>query len=165
MTPTANKPDLRRIGERAFTEVLDTLWSLPATVRASADNSPDSVAPDELSSLVHLTGQRLSGSVRLRLPPAFVADAVRRLTGLEGDVGITDELRQDAVGEFANLVAGRVASQLAAVGYPCQLGTPLVARNASLRADNQNGGVRGRSDLICAGHCLSLEFQFCYTDP
>ena len=40
MTPASNKPDLRRIGESAFTEVLGTLLSLPATVRESADRQP-----------------------------------------------------------------------------------------------------------------------------
>ncbi len=164
MTLTATKPDLRRIGERAFAEVLDTFWSLPATVRSSADNPPVSVAPDELSSLVQLTGQRLSGSVLLRLPPAFVADAVRRLTGLEGDVGVTNELQDDAAGELANLVAGRVASQLAAAGYPCKLGTPLVSRGSRLTTKDQNDVAHGCIELVCAGHCLALEIQCCYTD-
>jgi hypothetical protein len=58
MTSASNKPDLRRIGESAFTEVLDTLLSVPATVRESADDRP--AAPDEISSSVLLTSQRLS---------------------------------------------------------------------------------------------------------
>ena len=165
MTPAPHQPDLRRIGASAFTEVLDTLLSLSATVQESADDRPGSAALDEISSSVLLTGQRLSGSVHLRLPQAFVAYAVRRLTGLDVDAGNANELQDDAAGELANMVAGRVASQLAADGYLCKLGTPSVSRNSCLATKNQNGVAHGRTELICEGHWLSLEIQCCYTDP
>jgi len=163
MTP--NKPDLHSIGESAFTEVLGTLLSLSATVRESADDRPVSAASDEISSSVRLIGQRLSGSVHLRLPQAFVSYAVRRLTGLANGAENTNELQDDAAGELANMVAGRVASQLAADGYPCQLGTPSVSRSERLATKNQTEVAHGRADLICEGNWLSLEIQCRYTDP
>ena len=163
MIPASTKPDLRRIGESAFTEVLGNLLSLSTTVRESANDSPVSAAPDEICSSVLLTGQRLSGSVHLRLPQAFVANAVRRLAGLEGDVGNANGLQDDAAGELANMVAGRVASQLAADGYPCTLGTPSVSRSARLPIETQPGADHGRIELICDGHCLSLELHCRYT--
>ena len=163
MTPAAHKPDLRRIGESAFTEVLGTLLSLPATVRESATDRPVSDAPDQITSKVLLAGQRFSGSVLLQLPRAFVAHAVRLLTGLDG--AARDAVQDDAAGELANLVAGRVASQLAADGYPCKLGTPSISRGARLTAESRNGVALGRTDLICDGHWLSLEIQCCYAPP
>lgn len=163
MIPISKNPDLRRIGESAFTEVLDTLLSLPATIRDSASDRP--AAPDEISSSVLLTGERLSGSVHLRLPQAFVAHAVRRLAGLDDGAENTRELQDDAAGEIANMVAGRVAARLAAASYPCKLHTPAVSRGARLATKNQNGLVQGRTDLICEGHWLSLEIQCCYADP
>ena len=63
------------------------------------------------------------------------------------------------------LVAGRVASQLAADGYSCKLGTPSVSRDAHIATQNQNGVAHERTDLICEGHRLSLEIQCCYADP
>jgi CheY-specific phosphatase CheX len=165
MTSVSNKLDLSSLGESAFIEVLGTLLSLSATVQESADDRPVFAASDDFSSSVLLTGQRLSGSVHLRLPQAFVVYAVRRLTGLDLDAGNAHELQEDAAGELANMVAGRVASQLAADGYPCKLGTPSVSHNARLAAKNQNGVVHGRTDLICEGHWLSLEIQCCYADP
>jgi CheY-specific phosphatase CheX len=163
MTSASNKSDLRRIGESAFTEVLDTLLSLPATVRESADDRP--VAPDEIDSSVLLAGERLSGSVRLRLPQAFVAYAVRRLAGLEDDAENTVELQHDAAGELANMVAGRVAAKLAVNGYPCKLHTPSVSSAARLTTKKQAGVAYGVTDLICEGHWLSLEIECCYRDP
>ena len=163
MTPAAQKPDLRRIGESAFTEVLGTLLSLPATVRESAKDRPVSDGPDQITSKVLLTGQRFSGSVHLQLPPAFVAHAVYLRTGLDG--AARDAVQDDAAGELANMVAGRVASQLAADGYPCKLGTPSISRGARLNAESRNGVALGRTDLICDGHWLSLEIQCCYAPP
>jgi CheY-specific phosphatase CheX len=165
MTPAAQKPDLRRIGESAFIEVLGTLLSLPAVVRESATDRPVSDPPDQITSKVLLTGQRFSGSVHLQLPRAFVARAVRLLTGVDGDAGNADGLLDDAAGELANMVAGRVASQLAADGYSCKLGTSSVSRGARLTIDSRSGVVHGRTDLICDGHWLSLEIQCCSAPP
>ena len=159
MTSASNKPDLRRIGETAFTEVLGILLSLKATVQESADDSPLSDAPDPITSSVTLTCQRLSGSVHVQLPRAFVAHAVRLLTGLDGSAGNAHALQDDAAGELANMVAGRVAAQLATDGYPCKLGTPSVSRTARLPTEIQAGLHHGRTDLICEGHSLSLELH------
>ena len=165
MTPASNKPDLRRIGESAITEVLGTLLSLPTTIREREAGHPVSAAPGEVNSSILLTGERLSGSVHLRLPQAFVAYAVRRLGGLDDEAENTKELQDDAAGELANMVAGRVASQLAADGYPCKLGTPSVSCSARSATKNQDVVAHGRTDLICEGHWLSLEIQCCYADP
>jgi CheY-specific phosphatase CheX len=162
MTPASTRPDLRRIGESAFTEVLSVVLSLPATVRNSARHSPLSVVPDQITSTVHLAGQRLSGSVQVQLPQAFVAHAVHLLTGLDGAAGDTNAVQDDAAGELANMVAGRVAARLAADGYPCTLGTPSVSRRPRSPIEIQPGADHGRTVLICEGHCLSLELQCRY---
>lgn len=163
MTPAPDKPDLRRIGESAFTEVLSTLLSLPSTIQESASDRP--TAPDEFISSVLVTGERLSGNVQVRVPQTFVVDAVRRLLGVDSDAGNAGELQSDAVGELANMVAGRVASQLAEKGYPCKLGTPSVSRGSRLTTHDQSDVTHERTELICAGHWLALEIQCCYTDP
>jgi CheY-specific phosphatase CheX len=162
MTSPAHKPDLRQIGASAFTEVLDTLLSLPATFQESA-NDPAAVL-EEISSSVSLAGERLSGRVHLRLPQAFVAYAVKRLAGLEEETENSVALQNDATGELANMVAGRVASQLAAHGYPCQLHPPSVSRGTSSAPKSQPGVACVRTDLTCAGHGLSLEIQCRYAD-
>jgi CheY-specific phosphatase CheX len=165
MTPAANRPDLHRIGESAFAEVLGNLLSLPATVRNPAGPSPLSAASDQITSTVHLAGQRLSGSVHVQLPLSFVAHAVHRLTGLDGATPDANAVLDDTAGELANMVAGRVAARLAADGYPCTLGIPSVSRSARLPLGTQPGTDLGRADLICAGHWLSLEVQCRYTVP
>jgi CheY-specific phosphatase CheX len=162
MTPPSNKLDLRRIGESAFTEVLSTLLSLEATVREPADDSLVSNNPDQIYGNVLLTGPRLSGTVQVQLPRAFVAHAVHLMTGLDGAAGEIDSLQDDAAGELANMVAGSVAVRLAADGYPCMLGTPSVSRGVPSSLELQPGSDQGRAELICEGHCLSLEVRCRY---
>jgi len=162
MTPVTHRPDLHRIGESAFVEVLDTLLSLPATVRDPTGLSPVSDALDQITGTVHLAGQRLSGSVHVQLPLSFVARAVQFLTGLDGTSKDAKAVLDDTAGELANMVAGRVAARLAADGYPCSLGIPSVSRGARLPSETQRGMDHGRADLICEGHVLSLAVQCRY---
>jgi CheY-specific phosphatase CheX len=162
MTHAPRQPDLARIGELAFTEVLNTFLSLPATPRHFSARTPVA-APDQLAAIIPLAGKALSGIVRVLLPLPFVAQAVKQVTGLDG--AEQEAIHEDAAGEIANMVAGRVAAQLAAGGYPCTLGTPSVSRNPSLPADIQPGVGHGRIDLLCSGHWLSLEIHCRYTAP
>jgi CheY-specific phosphatase CheX len=196
MTSAVNKPDLRRIGESAFTEVAAVCLSLPVTVRGApsqdlaggpdpvrssgfsrlvggepaeagtpSGQAPQAGAGDQLVSRVALAGSRLAGSVQIQLPEAFIARAVRRLTGLEGAAPAGAAVLADAAGELANMVAGRVTAQLAAHGYPCTLGTPAVSRNADWPPALEPGAEHGRVEVWCDGHALSLQVQCRYAVP
>jgi hypothetical protein len=158
MIHASQKPDLATIGERAFTEVLAVLLSLPAPARTQR---PVVDAAGLFTAMIPLSGPRLSGTVRVLLPPPFVAWAVKHLTGLNGAEG--EALHEDTAGEIANMIAGRVAAQLAAAGYPCALDTPSVARSADLPTEIQPGVSLGRTDLLCDEHCLALEIHCRYT--
>jgi len=160
MSHASLKPDLSRIGERALTEVLSTLLKLPASPQPFAAQQLQSQAPDQLAATVLLSGNGLSGSVHVQLPPAFVARAVKHLTGLDGPE--QEAMLEDTAGEIANMVAGRVAANLAAQGYPCGLSTPSVFRVATAPVETRPGINQGRSDLVCDGHRLSVEIQCCH---
>jgi CheY-specific phosphatase CheX len=146
-------------------EVLGVCLPLPTTLRNSSSHGTLSDAPDQITSTVLFAGQRLTGSVHLHLPLAFVAQAVRRLTGLDGAGRDADVVLNDAAGELANMVAGRVAAQLAADGYPCKLGTPSVFRSAGWPAKKEPGMDHKRIEVFCDGHSLSLEVQCRYANP
>jgi CheY-specific phosphatase CheX len=165
MTPVSHRPDLQRIGEKAFTEVLDVLLSLPATLQISPSHSPLSDTPDPITSTVQLAGQRLSGSIHIQLPRAFVRRAVQLLTGLQGVAPDHNAVLDDTAGELANMVAGRVAAQLTVAGYPCTMDTPSVSRGAGSPIETRPGVDYGRTDLWCDGYRLSLEVQCRYAVP
>ncbi len=161
MIDALHKPDLARIGERALTEVLAVFLSLPAVPRTISAQARIPDASNQLAAMVSLSGDGLSATVRILLPIAFVAQAVKRLTGLEGPEG--EAILEDTAGEIANMVAGRVAAQLAAEGYRSTLGTPSVSRSASLPVEARHGTHHGRTDLVCNGHHLSVEIHCRYT--
>jgi CheY-specific phosphatase CheX len=165
MTQATHRPDLRRLGETAFTEVLDVLLSRPAIPRSPASQSPLSSAPDHINSRILLAGPQLSASVHVHLPQAFVAQAVQRLTGLDGSTQHVNALLDDTAGEIANLVAGRVAAQLTAHGYLCTLSTPTVSRGAKGPVETELGMDYERIDLCCDGYGLSLELHCRYSVP
>ncbi len=165
MTSLPHRPDLRRIGESAFTEVLETLLRLSPKVGNPATRIAHSDTRDQISSSVLLTGPGLSGSVRVQLPRSFVAQAAHVLTGIEGAAAQANGLVDDTAGELTNMVAGRIAMRLAEDGYACSLGTPSVSRNAQLPIENETAIERGRTDLICEGHWLAVEIQCRYTAP
>ena len=162
MTRDSGTPELRRNGQSALAEVLRNLLSLPAT---PCDPTSEDVPPDPITSRVLLTGPELSGTVILRLPRAFVLLAVRRLTGLDGAAAEANGLLDDTAGELANMVAGRVAAQLASHGHRCTLSTPSVSRSAALPIEILPGADRGCADLLCDGHRLSLVVQCRYGVP
>lgn len=157
MTLSADRPDLRRIGESSVKAVLETLFSRPAIRPASANHRPLPCASDPINSSVHLAGPRLSGSVHIQLPAALLRRVAEVLTGLDGATGQLNGLLDDTAGEFVNMVAGRVAVGLAANGYACTLGIPSVAHGAPVAVEPDSAADHCRTDLVCDGHNLSLE--------
>jgi len=160
MIPASNRPDLERVGQSAFTEVLDVLLSLPAIPRNPATAPPAFDLPDPITSTVQLAGPQLSATICVQLPRVFVAHAVGLLTGLEG--AARDAVLDDTAGELANMVAGRVAAHLATHGCACTLGTPSVSLGAGLPVVIEPGTDQGRTVLFCEGHGLILEIQCRY---
>ena len=165
MTLAFDRPDLGRIGESAFQEVLGALFSRPPILPDASSHRPLPRASDQITSNVLLAGPRLSGSVHLQLPRTFMMRLAQVLTGLDGAAGENDALLKDAAGELANMVAGRVAAGLATHGYPCTLGIPSVCPSAPLPSELQPGADHGRTDLMCEGHWLSLEVYCRFASP
>jgi hypothetical protein len=165
MNPTESKPDLRRIGELAFVEVLQVLMAMPATVQNFPNHRDQEVSPDQMISEVPFTGERFFGVVRLHLPLAFVMHVNCTITGLDHPRTDSDTMLADPAGELANMVAGRVAARLAGEGFPCNLGTPKVTIGASDSAKPESGTDHVRSEFNCADYSVSLELLCRYANP
>jgi CheY-specific phosphatase CheX len=165
MTSAANRPDLCRIGEDAFTQVLNTL--LPKSSMAGNPSSclscPDEVA--QITGSVLLTGPGLCARVLLEVPKGFVTLAARILTGLDGPAAEASGLLEDTAGELANMVAGGVATRLSEDGYACTLGIPMVSRHPLPSPELPPGVVRGGAALTWAGYRLAVQIQCQYAAP
>lgn len=162
MSAASFGPDLGRIGGRALLEVLATLLSLPAIEVKSMDAAAAGSAGAPILATVELTGARVSGAVHLRIPLAFAERAAGLLHGENGTRSAGDTELDDLAGELCNMVAGRLASQMCAEGYPCRLGTPGVVRGSRSRLAPEPGTDLARTDWACQGHQLTLEMRFRY---
>jgi CheY-specific phosphatase CheX len=154
-------PELGRVTASAITEVLATQFKLSAIAATPAD-TPVTGPPEQcLVSSVKLTGGRVSGDVHLQLPEAFVAKLIVLLPGRSA-VSVTEEGVADVTGELCNMVAGRVAATLTAVGYSSNLSTPTVVRGRRLEFEVAPGAKTCRSDWTCEGHLLTVMLQIIF---
>ena len=165
MTLAFERPDLGRIGESSFKEVLGTLFSRASIPPDASGHCPLPRGSDQITSSVLLAGPRFSGSVQLQLPRTFMMRLAHVLTGVDSAAGENDALLNDAAGELANMVAGRVAAGLATHGYPCTLGIPSVFTGALSPGELPPGADQGRTDLVYEGHWLSLEVNCHFASP
>ncbi len=156
MKPEMPIPELGGVVASALAEVLATQFELPviASDRPNADQSEQC-----LIGTVKLTGELLSGDVRLELPDAFVAMITAALH--ESEVArITDEEIVDMTGELCNMLAGRIAGTLAAGGCPIFLSVPSVARGHLPGFENASRAKTCRTNWTCEGHLLKVVVQF-----
>jgi CheY-specific phosphatase CheX len=156
MKPEMPIPELGGVVASALAEVLATQFKLPviASDMPNADQSEQC-----LIGTVKLTGELLSGDVRLELPDAFVAMITAGLH--ESEVArITDEEIVDMTGELCNMLAGRIAATLAAIGHSSILSVPTVARGRLSEFENAPLAETSWTNWTCEGHLLKVVVQF-----
>jgi chemotaxis protein CheX len=96
-------------------------------VESKDDDAP--VQDREVIGCVHLTGEDWSGSILVAMPEETARSSTATLFFSEPDAVTEDEVA-DAVGEFANVLAG---SAKTAIGGGCALSLPSVTSGAGLR--------------------------------
>lgn len=152
--------DLPQIGGQALIEVLQSLLSFGETEVTPADG--DIPAPDHrvILGTVTLAGRQASGAVCIQVTEDFATRAASRLFGGRGSGPVTHPEADDLIGEFCNMVAGRVAAKLGQGGQPCTLGTPVIARGSRLPPEGEASHERGRTDWTCHGDRITVEVRF-----
>lgn len=165
MTPAANRPDLCRIGESAFTQLLCTLSQRSSEPRNPSTPLTVPDAHEQITSSVLLKGLRLSGRVLVQFPKAFVTYATHVLTGLDWNAAEAQRLLDDTAGELGNMLAGCVATHLSEDGYACTLGTPLVSRNPLALLEVHPEVELGGAELTWEGYRLAVQIQCQYVGP
>ena len=135
MTSPIDPQQLTGIGRQALDEVLSGFLALDATETVAPHEAELTAITCWLVGQVPLKAERQSGLVRIALPEPLASRAADHLFG----PGIADPT--DLIGEFTNLVAGRIASRLADHGIGFTLHTPTVQR-LEILPDRPHGLVR-----------------------
>ncbi len=151
--PTA---DLSRIAASALQEVLATQFKLLA-VSALPDEMARAATDSRcLTGSVDIEGERMSGSLRLQLPEAWVHKINASLLKGRDAVSIDEDDASDLTGELCNMIAGRIAASLAGAGYASTLSTPRVIRGQPLQLEGDAGCLISRSNWACESQVLQL---------
>jgi len=160
MSSSGSQPDLDRLGGQVLREVLGSWLGLAAEPGREASHE----AQAGLLASVPLTGERISGTVRIHLTQPFAEQVCVRLMGgnHRGPVGHAD--LADFAGELCNILAGRVVAQLRSEGYASALGTPDVVGGRHLPdpSEPEPNTQSSRTNWSCQGHRLQLEMRFRY---
>lgn len=110
--------------------------AVEVTRGASQIHRPPYTLP-AMTARVELHGD-LTGEVLIGFPEPVAAKVASQLAG--GDFGLDQELIASAVGELANIIAGRACGKLAGQGLNCDITPPQMLVNASFseqdRADH-----------------------------
>ncbi|MEN9678235.1 MAG: Chemotaxis phosphatase CheX [Verrucomicrobiota bacterium] len=166
MMPTTPHPDLGRIGGEALRHVLSSLLSFRATEETPVQNTAEAEDESLILATVDLIGEHCSGAVRLQIPEAFARLALGVLVGAEDTDSLTRAQIDDLCGELGNMVAGRVAADLAGEGHSFTLGTPGVVRGAGwlLKEDRTTHHAPGATAWSCQKHRILIEVS-CHFQP
>lgn len=166
MTPTAPHPNLRRIGGEALLHVLSSLLSFRATEETPVQDTADAEDESLILATVALIEEHGSGEVRLQISDAFARLALGVLVGAEDTDSLTRAQIDDLCGELGNMVAGRVAAELAREGHSFTLGTPGVVRGAGwlLKEDRTARHAPGATVWSCRGHRILMDVR-CHFQP
>jgi CheY-specific phosphatase CheX len=161
MMPTTPHPDLGRIGGEALRHVLSSLLSFRATEETPVQDTAEAQDESLILATVALIGDHGSGAVRLQIPEAFARLALGVLVGAEDTDSLTRAQIDDLCGELGNMIAGRVAADLAGEGHSFTLGTPEVVRGAGwlLKTDHTTHHASGATVWLCQGHRLLMDVR------
>lgn len=118
-----------RLAQLDLQELVGEMTS--AMLGCGVTTAPDgaTAAGPEVVGIVHLSADEWSGSVLVGMPAPVAATATATMFMLDVD-DVDDELIADAMGEFANVLAGQVKG---AIGGGCSLSLPSVTTGTGLQ--------------------------------
>lgn len=155
MNPVIRGFDLDSIAAAAVRDVLAVGFRLHLVAE-----SPDEIrdAPGDapwITSVVNLEGTQTGGIVHLEVSEPLLAALNQAIGGGSPDPSVRESEMADLAGEIGNMIAGRIASGLAASGLRFMLSTPVVMRGRRPEAEvgagyraSQSGWTGGGGRLI-----------------
>lgn len=142
---------LARILEAATADVFGTMLASDLHVDPCFEN-PEPLLPAEVTGVIRFAGA-FRGCVALHAAREQCRDFTARLLGADLDSIRTDDELRDAVGEIANMIAGKVKRELVGLGQ-VDIGLPSVslAPASAARAQEGRGVVVPLSDYTGKFH-------------
>jgi CheY-specific phosphatase CheX len=154
---------------RAVGHVFQTmLENMPPVVELPQESNTAATAP--LNGFVrgtpHIVGNvgftgKANGLVYMNLSVPFAELCTRTLLGMTAAElnKVGDDVVNDTVGEFTNMIAGSFKNGFCDAGYSCILTTPSILRGTDLSILSVSSSVRRVHVFECAGHRIMADIH------
>lgn len=120
--------DLEELLKSAMVEVFSTM--LGQQIEPEPNNAPMLNGDAMIAGAVGFIGT-LTGIVYLYLPQTFAVRLTEKMLGVAPDASDGDEMVNDTIGEFANMVVGHLKSRLSDRGRSCAMTIPSIVRGTN----------------------------------
>lgn len=140
---------------QAASTVFETMTRLEARVVETAPSARDPVA---ISGIVGLAGERFRISVIVHFPERLAVRATAEMLGVAPETLSPDgEDVQDAVGEIANMLAGRLKNLMFHEQLTFEISLPSVVTGEGFQIGQRQQAEAFRYQLEVAGHPCWIE--------
>jgi len=117
-----------RYMDKCVPDVFRTMVGIEGTPGNGDHDAPRPSVLNGITGSVSLTG-KVNGTVYATYSPATAMSIAERILGMSG---LSDTDVSDVIGELSNMITGNLKSQMADIGYNCQLSIPTVMRGDSI---------------------------------
>ncbi len=145
-------------------EVFDTMLSIKA-VPTPTGSEILPTSGEQISGAIGIAGETLTGAIYLHLSQTFARDITAMLLGIAPDQSPSPAEVNDLVGEFCNMVSGRLKSLLANQGAPCAMSPPSIIRGSAFAIEPLPNAIMETFQFNCLSHQLAVEVHLQPQDP
>lgn len=157
MTLDTEKLKLHKMAALAMAEVMTT--QLNINVEEINDLKDLENSHPCVKAHVIMQGVKFKGEVLLQIPEDYVRQVAQRIFGFNTTTEVSTNDLKDVVGELSNMIAGRVAAELAVEGLTCTLIPPVSYIGPRQKIINNSGAHLSQTYWLCDHHLITLEVK------
>jgi CheY-specific phosphatase CheX len=140
-------------------DVFETMLSLRAMPAPAASALRRRSVGERVSGAIGIAGETLTGAVYLHLSLAFAREVTALLLGNSPNDPPKAADINDVVGEFCNMVSGKLKAYIANAGTPCAMSPPSIIRGSAFAIEPMPDAQRETFHFDCLTHHLSVEIH------
>lgn len=164
MSTQALQFPLREWMQSIVPDVFATMVSLEAAPTPPG-SSPRNGIGERVSGAIGIVGLSLTGAVYLHLSLSCASEITALLLGCAEDSPPSAAEINDVVGEFCNMISGKLKALIGDAGAPCAMSPPSIIRGSAFAIESMPDAQIETVHFDCLTHRLSVEIHLQPQDP